>query len=97
MRAPIPAQPKIYHIVHVDRLASIASDGALFSDATMRERIQVGTNIGYDHIKERRLRSKLRSRLGLRVGDCVPFLLLPQKPDALHNYAAFRRIVVQRR
>ena len=80
MRAPIPAQPKIYHIVHLDRLASIASDGALLSDATMRARIQVGTNIGYDHIKERRLRSKLRSRLGLRVGDCVPFYFCPRSP-----------------
>ena len=30
---PPPAQPKIYHILHVDRLASIVADGCLWSDA----------------------------------------------------------------
>ena len=28
-----PAEPKLYHIVHVDRLASIISDGCLWCDA----------------------------------------------------------------
>ena len=32
---PQPTHPKIYHIVHVDRLASIMADGALWSDAAM--------------------------------------------------------------
>jgi hypothetical protein len=32
---PVPAQPKIYHIVHVDRLPSIVADGFLWSDAVM--------------------------------------------------------------
>ena len=80
MSALVPARPKIYHIVHVDRLTSIVSEGALFSDATMRGRIQAGTTIGYDHIKERRLRRELRSRPGLRVGDCVPFYFCPRSP-----------------
>lgn len=26
----VPAQPKIYHIVHVDRLPSIVADGCLW-------------------------------------------------------------------
>ena len=30
---PPPAEPNIYHIVHVDRLASIVADGRLWSDA----------------------------------------------------------------
>lgn len=28
----VPAQPKIYHIVHVDRLPSIIADGCLWCD-----------------------------------------------------------------
>ena len=34
----VPTEPKIYHIVHVDRLASIISDGYLWSDAEARKR-----------------------------------------------------------
>ena len=30
---PVPAQPKIYHIVHVDRLASIIADKRIWCDA----------------------------------------------------------------
>jgi hypothetical protein len=35
---PVPAQPKIYHIVHVDRLVSIIANGFLWSDAAMVQR-----------------------------------------------------------
>lgn len=35
---PVPANPKIYHIVHVDKLASITADGFLYSDALMLQR-----------------------------------------------------------
>ena len=30
---PPPRHPKIYHIVHVDRLPSIVADGCLWCDA----------------------------------------------------------------
>jgi len=33
--SPPPAQPKIYHITHVDNLASIIADDGLVSDAAM--------------------------------------------------------------
>ena len=36
--ADAPAQPKIDHIVHVDRLASIVSDGQLWSDSVVMQR-----------------------------------------------------------
>ena len=52
---PPPAQPKIYHIVHVDRLASIVSDGCLWCDAVMVRRQGTGTTIGMNNIKYRRL------------------------------------------
>ena len=68
-----PSKPKIYHIVHVDRLPSIIEDGALWSDAALRKNPRPGTSIGMSEIKQRRLESQLSSRPGLCVGDCVPF------------------------
>lgn len=69
---PVPARPKIYHIVHVDNLASIVADGCLWSDAVMVQR-QGGTVIGMGSIKQRRLGLPVSCHNGLRVGDCVPF------------------------
>jgi hypothetical protein len=69
-----PIQPKIYHIVHVDRLASIISDGFLWSDAVMAQRQSVGTTIGMSNIKTRRLNElSLSCHTDLRVGHCAPF------------------------
>lgn len=42
----VPAQPKIYHIVHVDRLPSIISDGNIWCDAEIVQRTLPGTTIG---------------------------------------------------
>ncbi len=75
---PAPAEPKIYHIVHVDRPPSIIASGGLMSDAEMNERAAQGTSIGMDSIKQRRLRNTLTSRPGLRVGGCVPFYFCPR-------------------
>lgn len=74
----VPAQPKIYHIVHVDRLPSIIADGYLWCDAEIRKRSGTGTTIGMSHIKERRLRKELSTHPDLRVGDCVPFYFCPR-------------------
>lgn len=75
---PVPAQPKIYHIIHADRLASVVADGLLWCDAIMGRRESVGTTIGMSAIKQRRLQSPLSSRPGLKVGDCVPFYFCPR-------------------
>lgn len=75
---PVPAQPKIYHIIHADRLASVVADGCLWCDAIMGPRAAAGTTIGMSAIKQRRLRSLLNSRPGLKVGDCVPFYFCPR-------------------
>lgn len=69
---PVPPQPKIYHIVHVDNLASIVADGCLWSDAAMLRR-PGGTVIGMGSIKQRRLGLPISCHAGLKVGDCVPF------------------------
>lgn len=74
----VPAKPKIYHIVHVDRLPSIINDGYLWCDAKVTKRSHPGTTIGMEDIKKRRLENKLYSRPGLYVGDCVPFYFCPR-------------------
>lgn len=76
----LPTQPKIYHIVHVDRLPSILVDGYLWCDAVMIQRIQQtnSTTIGMSSIKQRRLRTTLVSHPRLHVGECVPFYFCPR-------------------
>jgi hypothetical protein len=77
MSAPI--RPKIYHIVHVDRLPSIVADGLLWSDAALAALRRPGTVIGMSGIKARRLNElQLSSRPGLFVGQCVPFYFCPR-------------------
>ena len=75
----VPAQPKLYHILHVDRLASVLAHGHLWSDKVAQQRASAGTVIGMSSIKERRLeRNFLTSHPGLKVGDCVPFYFCPR-------------------
>lgn len=76
---PAPANPKIYHIIHVDRLRSVVKAGGLLSDADIAYRKAAGTAIGMDYIKERRLKELcLDSHPGLFVGHCVPFYFCPR-------------------
>ena len=74
----IPLNPKIYHIVHVDRLPSIIENGQLWCDAEMVQRGGTGTAIGMNKIKQRRLTKTLNSHPNLHVGDCVPFYFCPR-------------------
>ena len=74
----VPPNPKIYHIVHVDRLPSIIEDGQLWCDAEMVQRGETGTAIGMDKIKQWRLTKTLNSHTNLHVGDCVPFYFCPR-------------------
>ena len=76
---PAPAEPKIYHIVNVDRLSSIVADGRLWCDAEIIRRSAPGTVIGMNHIKQRRLNElTLASHPELHVGGCVPFYFCPR-------------------
>lgn len=75
----VPRKPKIYHIVHVDRLPSIIKDGHLWCDAEVIRLNPGGTCIGMNHIKQRRLNQlKLANYPDLHVGDCVPFYFCPR-------------------
>ncbi len=75
----VPTEPKIYHIVHVDRLPSIISDGYLWCDTVMdSNETDTGTTVGINNIKRRRRQLTLSSHPGLHVGDCVPFYFCPR-------------------
>lgn len=83
-----PRQPKIYHIVHQDRLPAIIEDGYLWSDAEMVLRGGgAGTAIGMDSIKQRRRNLPLNSHPDLHVGACVPFYFCPR---SIMLYAIYR-------
>ena len=86
MASRVPVSPKLYHIVHVDRLESITASDGLFCDAEANSRGFPGTTIGIPSIKRRRLRSRLRSHPDLHVGDCVPFFFCGRSP-MLHMIA----------
>ena len=74
---PPPANPKLYHIIHVDRLASVINDGHLLSDSQMALRQGAGTTIGMSRIKTRRLtKLTLDSHPDLYVGACVPLQIV---------------------
>ncbi|MDD9961772.1 MAG: DUF4433 domain-containing protein [Gammaproteobacteria bacterium] len=75
---PPPADPKIYHIVHVDRLTSVVMDGCLWSDAEIGRHNVEGTMIGMAEIKQRRLALPLECHPNLHVGDFVPFYFCPR-------------------
>ena len=75
---PAPADPKIYHIIHVDRLRSVVKARGLLSEAKIASRKPAGTTIGMKDIKRRRLKElRLNSHPDLFVGDCVPFYFCP--------------------
>lgn len=75
---PVPENPKIYHIVHWDRLPSIVDDEGLLCDSIMMGRQSEGTTIGMSNIKERRLRSQMPCYPDTRVGEYVPFYFCPR-------------------
>lgn len=75
---PVPENPKIYHIVHEDRLSSIVNDGGLLCDAAMVNRPETGTTIGMSNIKERRLSQALPCHPETCIGDYVPFYFCPR-------------------
>lgn len=73
-----PAQPKIYHITHVNNLPGIIAAGDLLSDATMIARGGPQAAIGMSTIKTRRLTLPVHCHPGDCVGDYVPFYFCPR-------------------
>jgi len=73
MPGVVPANPSIYHITHVTNLPSIVEHGCLWSDSQRIAKNLVSRNIGYSHIKERRLNRDVTAGHGGKLGDYVPF------------------------
>jgi len=68
----------IFHITHVDNLVGIIQAGCLWCDA---QRISQGfgrINIGYNHIKARRMRHLVTVSKGGVLGNYVPFNFCPR-------------------
>lgn len=80
----MPVEPtitKIYHITDVTNLAAILADGGLFSDGQLRAANRNVTEIGYAHIKQRRLDEyRIPCCAGRAVGEFVPFYFCPRSP-----------------
>jgi hypothetical protein len=75
----VPAQPKIYHITHVNNLASIVNHRKLLPDAAMLERDSPNVTIGMSAIKRRRVQElNVLCHPGTKVGDYVPFYFCPR-------------------
>jgi hypothetical protein len=68
-----PVDPKIYHILHWDRLPSVLRCGGLLPDTEMNGRDGHGTVIGMRDLKAHRLHRPVDGHDGLTVGGCVPF------------------------
>lgn len=68
----------IYHITHVENLAGIVSEGRLWCDEQRIARGLANTNIGYSHIKVRRMRHPVSVAAGGTLGSYVPFNFCPR-------------------
>lgn len=73
MTSAAPTDPAIYHITHGGNLPSILAHGCLWSDVQRVRRGIVSTNIGYSHIKRRRLKRQVPVAAGGMLSDYVPF------------------------
>jgi hypothetical protein len=73
MTALVPKDPWIYHITHATNLASILASGGIWSDAKVRAGQAHPTDVGYAHIKNRRMARAVTGAAGGVIGDYVPF------------------------
>jgi len=68
----------VSHITHIENLSSIIKQSCLFSDAKRIELGLVNQNIGYNHIKERRLLRPVSVAAKGTIGQYVPFNFCPR-------------------
>ena len=73
-----PADPSIYHITHIDNLPGILGEDGIWCDQLRIAKNIANTNIGHDHIKERRRRRPVPTSGGGALGDYVPFNFCPR-------------------
>ena len=78
----------IFHITHISNLPSIIAAGCLMSDSHRRHGHFGCTNIGYMHIKDRRMRRSVPVSAKGSLGDYVPFNFCPR---SVMLYAIYRK------
>lgn len=76
--SPPPAQPKIYHITHVDNLPAIIAAGGLISDAAVIAQGGPQVTIGMGKLKQRRLTLPVTCHPSDHIADFVPFYFCPR-------------------
>ncbi|USD65820.1 DUF4433 domain-containing protein [Vibrio sp. SCSIO 43136] len=69
---------KVSHITHIDNLSSILDHSCLWSDSKRIELGLLNQNIGYSHIKQRRLVRPVSVAAGGTIGQYVPFNFCPR-------------------
>jgi hypothetical protein len=74
----VPRSPRLYHITHIDNLASIIGDGFIYSDSALQKRGGADAVVGMGHIKARRLSMGVTCHPGTKVGEYVPFNFCPR-------------------
>lgn len=68
----------VSHITHIDNLKSILDQNCLWSDAKRIELGLINQNIGYSHIKDRRLLRAVNVAANGTIGQYVPFNFCPR-------------------
>jgi len=84
MNYPVPAQPKIYHILHIDKLAAVFASGALFNDAVLQQQASAGTTIGIGENKKAQADSLSKQPPGFVCRRMCTLLFLPPLGNALY-------------
>lgn len=72
------ANKRIYHITHVNNLPSIIEMDRLWCDSQRLAQGFGNTNIGYSHIKARRMTHPVTVSKGGTLGNYVPFNFCPR-------------------
>jgi hypothetical protein len=70
----------VYHITHVDNLASLASDGCLYCDTNCVNLDREPVSIAYTDLKIRRTHFPVGVAAGGTLADYVPFYYAPRSP-----------------
>lgn len=70
----------IYHLTQIANLPTIIQEGCLWCETETIRRGLRPTNIGYEHIKERRRKWTVEVSEGGVLGDYVPFYFGPRSP-----------------
>ena len=78
MAAPIPTP--VYHLTHIDNLASIIQSGGCLSFNQMQNQGIGHVSVAYDNIQDRRARTLVPCGPGGCLHDHVPFFFAPRPP-----------------